>query len=194
MRPLRVTSLALLAIGCGGSEAASSPTGEGRGDAGPRGGTDAADHYGTDAATDTGTDVAVAVCTPVRASDYDQSCVADSDCVVVAQAPRCPIGTWDNCEVGAINRVDYTRYQPALTQAYATVPLGDLVSCPCEGLAFCNNGLCEPGWCGPGRGPANTSLACVDAGGICTPSEEATCSALGPPNSCLFADEICCVR
>jgi hypothetical protein len=44
----------------------------------------------------TGTDDgAPASCMPVVASDYDQSCDADTDCVGVGEAPECPLsGCW----------------------------------------------------------------------------------------------------
>jgi hypothetical protein len=192
MKQLRITSLALLVVSCGGSVSGGPPSPPVSDDAGLGGDRDATDTSSADARTDTTTEVDVAVCSPVLASDYDQSCVADTDCVTVGQVTQCPAVPCDACPLWAINAVEATQYQAAFTRAIASEPAGEGCACPCAGIAICRNGKCKQGYCIPDR--ADTLAACADAGGRCSYAANTTCSALGPPSSCAFADETCCLR
>lgn len=143
--------------------------------------------------SDAGAPSDAGACSPVLASDYDQSCVADSDCVQVGEAPQCPPTACDGCRTKAVNKVDATRYQTALMQAFAAVPPGGphACSCPCDGIAICRGGKCLAGGCVPSV--ADALPACADAGGRCSYAANTTCNTAGPPSSCANADEVCCL-
>jgi hypothetical protein len=153
-----------------------------------------ADTDGGDAAADAadGSALEAAACSAVVASDYDQSCVADSDCVQVGQVLRCPAGACDGCLSAGINKNALSRYLAAFASAVASIPDGETCGCPCEGdFAICRAGKCAASWCLPDI--ADTLPACADAGGMCSYTANTPCSRYGPPGSCAYADEICCV-
>ena len=131
-------------------------------------------------------------CSPVLASDYNQACIEDTDCVQVGQVPQCPPTACDGCRTQAVNKADATRFQAALMHAFGTVPPGLEVgcACPCDGVAICRGGKCEAGGCGPSL--ADSLPDCVDAGGRCSYKANTTCDSMGPPDACAYPDEICC--
>jgi hypothetical protein len=130
-------------------------------------------------------------CNPVLASDYDQSCDADTDCVGVGEVPQCPASACDGCLTQAVNKSAAAQYMAALSRAFASEPTGEACACPCEALAICRGRRCEYGFCGPAG--TDTLPACADAGGRCSYTANTTCNTPGPPNSCAYADETCCL-
>jgi hypothetical protein len=133
------------------------------------------------------------LCTPVLASDYDQSCLGDSDCVAVGEAPECP-PTGCGCPLQSINQRAKARYMTALSRAFATQSPGVRCSCPCIGAleAVCRGGKCLAAGCAPDR--TDTLPACANAGGSCGYRITTTCNVAGPPDSCAYSDELCCLK
>jgi hypothetical protein len=127
-------------------------------------------------------------CHRVLASDYDQSCKVDSDCVLVGEVSKCPATACDGCGTQAINKSDQTRYQAAFAQAAATAT-GECF-CPCEGLAVCRAGKCQSGDCAPP--PEDTRASCGNAGGRCDYKANTTCDSMNVPDGCAYNDEMCC--
>jgi hypothetical protein len=129
---------------------------------------------------------------PVVASNYDQTCTTDTDCVPIAEGNACSmVGP---CLTGLINKSSLARYQ------------ADTAGVPCYGLSNCIEALpqcCMGGSCQMGSVCALTSptddSACVDAGGVCSNNPFAfqcdTVAGLGvgPPNSCPDS-KICCLQ
>ncbi len=71
-------------------------------------------------------------CSP--ASDYDQSCTQDSDCVGIAEGDLCTEGCTD-CVNAAINVRDQAKYESAVS--------GYAGGCNCPGVPIgCNAGTC----------------------------------------------------
>jgi len=67
----------------------------------------------------------------IKASNYDQSCVADSDCVAVAVGNFCIPGA-GNCANAAINKSAQTRYQSDVANtnaAFCSAPGNCAVTC-----------------------------------------------------------------
>jgi hypothetical protein len=128
----------------------------------------------------------------VLASDYDQSCVQDEDCASVSQVPKCPVTDCSGCFSVGINKSEMTRYMAALSRAVVGEGSGLICSCPCQsGFAICRGGQCEAAACVPPR--ADTLPACSSAGGTCGFVANILCSQKGPPASCAYADEVCCL-
>ena len=71
--------------------------------------------------------------TVVDVTDYDQSCQADTDCVVVRDGDICC-----GCPNAAINKTDLERYQGDLGTCEAQCDIG----CVGEMVAFCDQGAC----------------------------------------------------
>ena len=134
-------------------------------------------------------------CTIVLASDYDQSCVMDTDCASVGQVPECPVTDCLICIPGAINKSELARYMTALSKAGMSEPPGGptICNCPCEtGFAICRGGKCQAGPCGaPG---SDTLPDCANAGGTCGYVANTICNRAGPPDSCAYSDEMCCLN
>jgi hypothetical protein len=130
-------------------------------------------------------------CSIVVASDYDQSCAADTDCVAVGEVSGCPAIECDVCATEAVNKHAAPRYQAALSQALASSPAGTPCGCPCESGAVCRGGTCQAAFCVPPR--TDTLPACADAGGTCAYSANTTCNGMGPPDACAYSDEVCCL-
>jgi hypothetical protein len=128
-------------------------------------------------------------CSPVLASDYDQSCAVDTDCVTVGEVPSCPAFACDGCGTEAINKNVMAQYMTAFSQAFASKAPG--TGCGCGG----GQGPC----CRSGKCTATCVLstdalpACADAGGMCLLSHGATCGTNGPPDACAYSDEMCCL-
>src|ERR1019366_5003103 len=134
-------------------------------------------------------------CSPVLASDYDQSCTVDTDCVEVGEVAECPATACDECTTEAINKNAMAQYMTALSPAFASEPAGEDCNCNCEGTAVCRGGKCQEGYCAPPS--ADTLPACADAGdagGVCVYSTNTGCSRMGPPDACAYSDEMCCLR
>jgi hypothetical protein len=132
-----------------------------------------------------------AKCTPVLASDYDQSCDADTDCVGVGQVPSCPAFAGYDCPTEAVNKQVATQYNAGFSQAFASRGPGGS-TCPCVSGAVCRSGICHAAYCGPP--PADTLPACADAGGRCYYRANTRCNGMGPPDACAYADEFCCIN
>jgi hypothetical protein len=133
-------------------------------------------------------------CSPVLASDYDQSCMVDTDCVAVGEVPSCPAFACDGCTTVAINKSAMAQYMTALDRAFASEQSGTGCGCPCESGAVCRSGKCQAAFCGPPA--ADTLPACAnagDAGGMCAYSANTTCSGTGPADACAYSDEFCCL-
>jgi hypothetical protein len=124
----------------------------------------------------------------ISASDYDDSCDADSDCVNVAVGNFCYPGA-NSCPNGAISKKAYPKYQSDISKTYAAQCFG-LSGCRAGSIPCCRNGKCQTDPC---FSNSDTLPACSDAGGTCEYS--ITCSApnIGPGNSCAYADEMCCL-
>ena len=132
-------------------------------------------------------------CHVVLASDYDQSCVADSDCFAVDQVTSCPASVCMGCgPTAAINKSALASYQPTLSSSLASASGGEC-ACPsgCD-VAVCRNGTCQDGCSAPA---ADTLPACANAGGTCQLAEGGlSCPKSGPPDACAYSDEVCCVN
>jgi len=144
----------------------------------------------TDARTAAQTDALA--CEVVVPSDYDTSCMGDSDCAEVGQVSACPASACDGCNLSAVSNGAAAAYKSALTRALASIPMGQECSCPCDGgFAVCRAGKCEAAFCGP---PVSDTLpSCENALGTCQYSRNTTCTQ-GAANACAYADEVCCVE
>jgi hypothetical protein len=145
--------------------------------------------------SDAATEIDAPPCSPVLASDYDQSCMVDADCVAVGEVSSCPAFACDGCTTAGINKSAMAQYTTAFDQAFAAKEPGTGCRCPCESGAVCRGGKCQAAFCGPPT--ADTLPACEsagDAGGMCLYSANATCSGTGPPDACAYSDEFCCLR
>jgi hypothetical protein len=154
------------------------------------GGSNVSDGSAGDAATETD----APSCSIVLASNHDRSCTVDTDCLAVGEVPSCPAGGCDGCTTEAINNSAIAQYMTAFAQAFAS-RAGGGCNCPCESGAVCRGGKCQAAFCGPP--PTDTLAACAeagDAGGMCVYSANTTCSGMGPPDACAYADEFCCLR
>jgi hypothetical protein len=127
-------------------------------------------------------------CNIVLATDYDQSCTVDTDCIAVGQLGQCPASACDGCLTEAINKSVWSRYQTALHQAFATDPPVGMCNCPGMVVTCCRHGTCQGVGC---FSPADTLPACADAGGTCLPV--ASCGQPALPDACAYSDEMCCV-
>jgi hypothetical protein len=122
----------------------------------------------------------------ISASDYDQSCKVDGDCAGVTSGNYCMAGCL--CGGSAIN----VSALPQFNAAVAATPLGSGAlggtGCPCPDTMgpCCRHGTCTDDCFSAG----DTLAACADAGGTCYLT---SCSPAGPPGSCAFADETCCL-
>jgi len=132
-----------------------------------------------------------ASCSIVLASQYDQSCTVDSDCVPVGEVGSCPASACDGCWSAAINHCAAPQYMSALARVFASLPPGSACNCPAEGSpgAICRAGKCQL----PSFVADDTLPACADAGGQCALSAGITCNRMGPPDSCAYSDEVCCL-
>jgi hypothetical protein len=131
-------------------------------------------------------------CTTVVASDYDQSCAVDTDCVAVGEVTQCPASPCDGCPSEAINASAMAKYETAIAPDFASEPSGQHCSCPCEGGAVCRNGKCQAAFCSP---PTSDTLpACANTDGMCVYSANTTCDTMGPADACAYADEVCCLN
>lgn len=129
----------------------------------------------------------------IAAGDYDLSCASDSDCTLVRLGDLCSPVT--ECTTGVISQSALSKYQADVAQTYAAQCFVES-SCPIT-TGCCRNGQCVADMCFPQ--PGDTLPECADAGGICqntgTLGEQAVCtgSNVGPPDSCAYSDETCCL-
>jgi hypothetical protein len=154
------------------------------------GSVDAGSNLDVGSSSDIQTSIDAPACSIALASDYDQTCVVDSDCVAVGQVGECPANPCNQCTTGAINKGVLPQYQAAFALAFVGA-LGQC-NCACGGPALCHGGKCLAGACGPPL--ADTLPACADAGGRCNYSANTTCNAMGPPDACAYSDEVCCIQ
>jgi hypothetical protein len=126
----------------------------------------------------------------VFASNYDQSCRTDSDCVPVEEGNFCDPGSNNGCTNAAINQSALSRYNAALAQTQAGVCIG-LAGCPEEIGPCCRQGICTSHCFAP---PSDTLPGCADAGGWCSPFVVQCGNGEGPPDSCAYPDETCCLN
>lgn len=144
--------------------------------------------YGQQAAATMCTDPAAQV---IDASAYDQSCQTSSDCFGVAVGDFCHPNP--GCPNAAINKTAMPQYQADIAKTYGAGSCVALSSC---GLYFgpcCRRGSCQMNT-GCTATPSDTLPACSDAGGTCG-AFIAQCGSkgAGPPDSCAYADEMCCL-
>ena len=110
----------------------------------------------------------------IAASDYDRSCVQDSDCVGIAEGDLCAEDVCTNCVNAAINARDQTQYQNDVS---SKVSPQRFCPCPDEPVA------CNAGTCGIARQascPADlpqTAVACQAEGAECYVTSTNTCDA-----------------
>lgn len=133
-------------------------------------------------------------CAMIQASNYDQSCTVDSDCLSVWSGTSCAPGVCEcpNSVIGVSARGQY------LADTSAIVPDSKMLSlCNCAAVPppCCRQGTCQYYIdCSSG---ADALAACTNAGGEC---EYAPALLLGnesydagPPNSCAYTDEMCVI-
>ena len=127
----------------------------------------------------------------IQASDYDQSCTTDSDCVAVGEGSFCYPGA-GRCPSAAIRTSALAQYQAEVSRTWA-------VACFVFGSCTLSLGpCCRAGTCRMNQGcvasPADTLPACADAGGSCS-TFVTGCGGkgAGPPDSCAYPDEMCCI-
>jgi len=125
----------------------------------------------------------------ISASNYDQSCAADSDCTGVTEGDYCS-ATECLCGWGTISVSALPKYNAdvAKTPIGSGAIEGALCNCPAEASPCCRSGACTMS-CGA---PADTLPECADAGGRCIYGAT-SCIPPGPPDACAYSDEICCL-
>lgn len=138
----------------------------------------------------------------ILASNYDQSCTGDSDCLAVWSGDFCVPGC--ECPNSVISYSARAQYI-ADVNATSSVGITGFPVCGCCAVELppcCRQGICQ--WhdeCSP---PADTLDACTAAGGTCLYPDPtspvlallligSTSFDLGPPNSCAYADETCVI-
>lgn len=126
----------------------------------------------------------------ISASNYDQSCTADTDCEGVTSRDYCVAGCL--CGGSAINAGALAQFNADVSKT----PLGSGAlggaACPC---APTPGPCCRAGQCtATCLLPTDTLPACADAGGTCLLSVNAICRDGGPPDACAYSDEVCCTN
>jgi hypothetical protein len=122
---------------------------------------------------------------PIKASNYDQSCKTDMDCVVINEGNAC--SGISNCGAAAINRSAYAQYQSDI----ANRPCASVSSCGRTGAGPC----CRNGQCQWSIALCDALPACVDAGGTCAVGNSPVCpKGNGPMGSCAEPIETCCLQ
>jgi hypothetical protein len=81
-------------------------------------------------------------CGAIHASDYDQSCSVDSDCVLEPEGDFCAANTCTDCAGAAVSVKAQAQYEADLASKISTP-----FSCPCPSPppAICDNGRCALG-------------------------------------------------
>jgi hypothetical protein len=154
-------------------------------------GTDVSAESGA-AGSDGSSDSSADACTVILPSDYDQSCVLDSDCVAVGEVAACPPPACSGqCAAGIVSASVAAEYKAAIARATGDVPplvFPDFCNCEAVLIPVCRNGKCEDVADSLPEGPS----ACTDAGARCLLSTIITCATPGPDGGCGYSDEICC--
>jgi hypothetical protein len=124
----------------------------------------------------------------IQASHYDQSCTTDSDCVGISE------GCWlvNPCKsTAAINQSAYAQYQADITKLPC---FGVSTGCLGSASACCRDGTCRV-FASCNSPTTDTLPACADAGGICALfGGQCGSKGEGPPDSCAYSDETCCLQ
>lgn len=133
----------------------------------------------------------------ISASNYDQSCAADTDCQEVTSRDYCVAGCL--CGGSAVNAGALAQFNADVSKT----PLGSGAlggaACPCADQPgpCCRSGKCTMAC----FSPTDTLPACADAGGMCLLRSNAICGsansssgAQGLPDACAYSDEICCIN
>jgi hypothetical protein len=84
----------------------------------------------------------------ISASNYDQSCKVDSDCVAIAVGDACYACLVQCMTGGAINRSDLSRYQSDLSKTIGAQEIGGMpvpCGCPAYSGPCCRSGFCTSG-------------------------------------------------
>jgi hypothetical protein len=104
-------------------------------------------------------------CSIVLASNYDQSCSVDTDCVAVSQVSVCPGWGGYGCILWTINKNASAQYMTAISQAIADKPFNGGGSCPEETSPCCLQGRCNVSSCPepPPQPPLGTDASADDA-------------------------------
>jgi hypothetical protein len=131
----------------------------------------------------------------IKASNYDQSCQTDSDCVAVAEGNFCRPGAAD-CPSASISKSASAQYWADVGKTHAAVCEAPISGClGGAGAPCCRHGACSIDCVAPSDGLAG----CASAGGWCVYGSTGLnpCGSLdevGPPDSCAYSDQTCCVR
>jgi hypothetical protein len=128
----------------------------------------------------------------ISASDYDQSCTVDTDCQQVGSGNYCQ-NTYCICGGSAINKAAVAQFELDVSETpLGSGALGTMVcSCPAEIVPCCRSGKCQADDACLAA-PGDTLPACSKAGGTCLFATG--CTTAGPPDSCAYADEACCIN
>jgi hypothetical protein len=99
----------------------------------------------------------------IQASNYDQSCSVDTDCVAVAEGNFCVPGA-NNCLTAAVNKSAKSQYLSDVANtnaAFCTAPVScpSLVTCGTSTGPWCVNGTCEMNACPPNDAGADAPTA-----------------------------------
>jgi hypothetical protein len=130
----------------------------------------------------------------IKASNYDQSCQTDSDCIAVAEGNFCRPGAAD-CPSTTISKSASAQYWADVEKTNAAICEAPISGClGGAGVPCCRHGACILDCVAS----ADTLAACAGAGGSCVYGTGLNaCGASttwGPPDSCAYSDETCCVR
>jgi hypothetical protein len=88
----------------------------------------------------------------ILASNYDQSCLRESDCIAVGQGNFCNAGA-GNCPSTAINKAAYSLYQADVAKTNAAICRA-VTGCGNESGPCCRRGVCQMGAeCSDASGP-----------------------------------------
>ena len=81
-------------------------------------------------------------CGTIMASDYDQSCASDADCVTVPEGDFCDANRCTDCPNAVVSIRAQAQYEADLASK-----ISKPFTCPCPSgpTAVCNNGRCETG-------------------------------------------------
>lgn len=174
-------ALTLASSGCGGA-VGMPPAMDGGATARSSAGTDAGN---ANLNTDSGSCM-------VLTSNYDQSCAVDADCTLVWSGNFCVADC--KCMDAPISVAALARFDTDV----AATPFGageigyTVCDCPTQLGPCCRQGTCQNAAC---SSPADTMPACADAGGSCIVGRcgGASGASQGPPYSCAYADQTCCL-
>jgi hypothetical protein len=81
----------------------------------------------------------VRACGTIMASDYDQSCATDADCVAEPEGDFCGVNTCTNCRNAVVSVKAQMQYESDLASKISTP---SICPCPSGPTAVCNNGRC----------------------------------------------------